>query len=181
MILSSILKTSLAVAVSLFTARNSIAAPTEFACARTPSLALGISSLPATAGVMAGQEGYRVKIVRWDPLLKQRWAVVASCDHPERPSIAMQVSDERLEAVHPNLESRRQTTQSPFPIVHAGDLVQLWKQEQNLRIKVAGRAEENGAAGSRVRVRLIPSGFDIGPEHTFIGIVRGPSDVEIER
>lgn len=179
MISSSILKTSLSVAVSFFASCNAMAAPAEFSCAQTPSLALGISRLPA--GVAAGKDGYRVKMVRWDPLLKQRWAMVTSCDHPERPSIAIQIPDERSEGMQDNLESSGQTIQSPFPIVHAGDLVQLWKQEQNFRIKVAGRAEENGAAGSRVRVRLIPSGFDIGQEQTFIGIVRGPRDVEIER
>jgi flagella basal body P-ring formation protein FlgA len=70
--------------------------------------------------------------------------------------------------------------QSPFPVIHAGDVVQLRRQERNLRIEVAGRAEENGAIGSKVRVRLLHSGFDAGQEQTFIGIVRGPGNVEIE-
>lgn len=68
-----------------------------------------------------------------------------------------------------------------FPVVHAGDLLQLWRQEENLRIEVAGRAEENGAEGSRIRVRLLSSSFDMGQEQTVIGIVRGPGDVEMNR
>lgn len=68
---------------------------------------------------------------------------------------------------------------SLFPVVHAGDLVQLWSQEQNLHIEIAGRAEQNGAVGNKIRVRLLHPGFDTGREQTGLGIVRGPSNVEL--
>ncbi len=68
---------------------------------------------------------------------------------------------------------------TPFPVVHAGDLVQLVGQENNLRIEVSGRAMEAGSAGSIVHVRVVTSGFEAERERMFSGIVRGAGRVEI--
>jgi hypothetical protein len=146
-----------------------ISAPANPLCARTPELALRTRQSGFSQG-----EGYRVASMRWDPLLNQHWAMIASCSHPERPAFALRISDGESAS-----ESR--AAQTPFPVVHAGDVVQLWSQEHNLRIEAAGRAEESAAAGGRVRVRLLHTGFDPGQEQTMIGIVRGAGDVEILR
>jgi len=69
-----------------------------------------------------------------------------------------------------------------LPTIHAGDMVRLWKQENHLRIEVSGIAQESGARGSRVRVKLLRSGLDgHQQEQTLFGIVRGQRDVEIQR
>jgi flagella basal body P-ring formation protein FlgA len=83
---------------------------------------------------------------------------------------------------------RTQETKRPLiegtktsPVVHVGDLVRLWKQESLLRIEVAGVSEESGSVGKTIRVRLLRSNMD-GQTTTeqFSGVVRGPSDVEIQ-
>jgi hypothetical protein len=69
----------------------------------------------------------------------------------------------------------------PIPVVRAGDIVRLWKQEDLLRIEVAGIAEESGGLGKTIRVRLLHrSADDQGNQERFSGIVRGPSDVEMQ-
>jgi hypothetical protein len=145
----------------------SASSPADTLCARTPELALRSGQ----AG-RSQSEGYRVASTRWDPMLNQRWAMIASCSHPERPTFALLVSGP---------EVARNAAQTPFLVVHAGDLIQLWSQEQNLRIEAAGQAIEGGAIGSRVKVRLLHTGFDLGEEQTMIGIVRGAGSVEILR
>ena len=93
--------------------------------------------------------------------------------------LAMRLPDSRIPSTFSSTGSH--STQTPFPVVHAGDLVQMWSQEENLRIEASGRAQETGTTGSVVHVRLLHSGFDPGQEQTLIGIVRGPGDVEIRR
>ncbi len=97
-------------------------------------------------------------------MLGQRWAVVASCDHPEWPVVALpaQAAKTREESFHAAL------------VVHAGDIVRLWKQEEFLRIETAGVAEENGYPGKTIRVRLLHRSTD-DPlvQQQLAGIVRG--------
>jgi flagella basal body P-ring formation protein FlgA len=85
------------------------------------------------------------------------------------------LADHAESASHANVVIRDQKV----AVVHAGDLVQAWRQEPNLRIELAGRAEESGMIGSHVRVRVLHSGFDSGQPLTVTGIVRGPGNVEI--
>jgi hypothetical protein len=58
--------------------------------------------------------------------------------------------------------------------------VRLWKQEDLLRIEVAGVSEESAGLGQTVRVRLLRGNTDDQSisEH-FSGVVRGPSNVEM--
>ena len=67
------------------------------------------------------------------------------------------------------------------PIVRAGDVVRLWKQESSLRIELAGVSEESGGLGKTIRVRLLRRNTDEQsvPEQ-FSGIIRGPLDVEMQ-
>ena len=70
---------------------------------------------------------------------------------------------------------------STAPVVRAGDIVRLWRQESFLRIEVAGMSEESGGLGKTIRVRLLRRNTDDQsiPEQ-FSGVIRGPSDVEMQ-
>jgi hypothetical protein len=131
---------------------------------------------PTAATMLVDGEAYRVAATRWDPVLNQHWVVISSCDHPDHPAISISLKATRQAT---SSQQGRETAPSQSSVIHAGDLVQLWSQEQNLRLEIAGRAEQNGAVGSRIRVRLLHSGFDTGQEQTMVGIVRGPRNVEI--
>jgi hypothetical protein len=166
------------VAASCLTACSSNCIATGRACAPTPALALKVVTPSEGGGLQVSGTGYRIKAVQWDPLLHQRWAMISSCEYPERPPIALAI----IEPLSSNSQmDPARSKHSPFLVVHAGDLLELWRQEPNLRITVAGRAEESGAEGGRVRVRLLHSGFDSGQEQTVIGFIHGPGDVEMER
>ena len=126
----------------------------------------GLSALTAKGG------SYRVSEVRWDSVLAQRWAMVISCEHPEQPAFAI-------------LTRGSITEKTPFKemtdsaaLVHAGEVVRLWRQEENLRIEVTAMSEESGGLGKKIRVRLIGSDSS---EMQFVGIVRGIADVEMQR
>jgi hypothetical protein len=86
-----------------------------------------------------------------------------------------------MKAVSGHLIGRTGPEISPFvAVVHAGDVVRLWRREDLLRIEVTGVAEESGGVGKKIRVRLLRRNTD-GPskEEQFTGIIRGPSDVEM--
>jgi hypothetical protein len=152
--------------------RAASASPTNVSC--TPSATQTIELKSTHREPTLQQKGYRTTSVRWDPLLGQQWATIASCDHPERPSIALLMSSPRA--------TTEEVSPTPFPIVHAGDLVRLWKQENDLRIEASGIAAESGATGRRIRVRLLRSDLDGQlQEQALFGIVRGKGDVEIQR
>jgi flagella basal body P-ring formation protein FlgA len=127
-------------------------------------------------------DGYKVMKIQSDLLLGQRWAILSSCSHPEWPEFALQLTG-RSPITPPQKTATSLREDVPAPsVVHAGDLVQLWKQESLLRIEMPGVSEESGGLGKTVRVRLLHRQVDdqSAPEH-FIGIVRGPSNVEIQR
>jgi hypothetical protein len=125
----------------------------------------GLSALAAKGG------SYRVSEVRWDPVLGQRWAMVASCEHPEHPNFAVLTRGGSAEKV-----SARGKEDSA-PVVRAGDVVRLWRQEDSLRIEMTGVSEENGGLGKTIRIRLLGSD---SAERQFVGIVRGVGDVEMQ-
>jgi hypothetical protein len=150
-------------------------------CASTPMAALQAAQngTAASAPALAGAHGFRVASVRWDSLQRRNWAVIESCDHRDRPSVTMAMG-----APAPALSTASLTR--PYvslPIVRAGDVVRLWKNDRLAHLEMIGIAEENGAAGARVRVRLAAS-KDVEGQVTqpryFAGIVRGPADVEME-
>ncbi|RZU39433.1 flagella basal body P-ring formation protein FlgA [Edaphobacter modestus] len=153
----------------------------EPVCLRSPALVVQAIESGATSTMLAHADGYRIASVRWDPLLNRRWAVIASCNHPDRPSIAMLLSEAKSQNAFASLSASPVSPPlpTPFPVVHAGDLVQLVGQENNLRIEVSGRAMEAGSAGSIVHVRVVTSGFEAERERMFSGIVRGAGRVEI--
>jgi len=153
------------------------------ACYTTPRNA--IDSLRANSSVSAASEssGYRVTGIQSDPVLGQKWVMIGNCSHPEWPAVGLQAATgpsplrEPLEGKRSLIDGVRQT-----PLIRAGDIVRLWRQEEFLRIEVAGVSEESAGLGQTVRVRLLRGNNDDQsiPEQ-FSGIVRGPSNVEISR
>ena len=108
----------------------------------------------------------------------------ASCAHPESPTVELPAGIS-LQSNLPQQSSQQPSADSLLPllpVVHAGDIVQLRSQEDALRIEVAAIAEQSGALGQPVRVRLMQRatlGQQI--EEQFNGVVRGPHDVEMQR
>jgi flagella basal body P-ring formation protein FlgA len=75
----------------------------------------------------------------------------------------------------------RVTSVGAIAVVHAGDIVRLWRQEDLLRIEVAGVSEESGSLGQTIRVRLLRRDAENQTiQEQFSGIVRGQSDVEMQ-
>ena len=139
----------------------------------------------AAAGLhaTAGQGGFRVTSTRWDPVLHQRWAQIASCAHPEWPTVELPAGISLQSSLSQSSQQPGADSLLPLlPVVHAGDIVQLWSQEDDLRIEVAAIAEQSGALGQPVRVRLMQRAT-LGQqmEEQFNGVVRGPHDVEMQR
>lgn len=162
--------------------------PAHAACAGTRAEAAAGAAATIAPFAATGERGrFRVTSTRWDPILHQRWAQVASCEHPEWPTVelpagaSLQIapsSQQAQQASADNTDSLRQI----LPLVHAGDIVQLWSQQDVLRIEVAAIAEQSGALNQSVRVRLMqrPT-LGQQTEEQFTGVVRGPHDVEMQR
>jgi Chaperone for flagella basal body P-ring formation len=151
------------------------------ACYNTPiaaadSMKPGSSLSPLTTG------GYRVTSTQLDPILGTRWAMIASCDHPERLAFSL-LTEEPDSPGHILLRDPQTIPDNAhvIPVVHAGDTVRLWRQEAVLRIELAGVAEENGSLGKLIRVRLLRRNTDDQSTRAeFAGVVRGKSDVEMQ-
>jgi hypothetical protein len=136
------------------------------------------SLLPSTLANI----GYRVTNIRSDSVLGQTWATISNCSRPDWPEFALPVSgkgwtSKSQEAPPPSIDHAKAA-----PVVHAGDIVQLWKQETILRIETLGVSEGNGGLGETIRVRPLrkSAGGQSEPED-LSGVVRGPSNVEIQR
>jgi hypothetical protein len=152
----------------------------QAACYKTRRSA--IDSLQANSSVSVASEssGYRVTGIQSDPVLGQRWVMISSCSHPAWPAVALQATGTTslkvpIEGKRFLIEGVRQT-----PVIRAGDIVRLWRQEDLLRIEVGGVSEDSAGLGQTVRVRLLRGNTDDQsiPEE-LSGIVRGPSNVEI--
>lgn len=151
----------------------------ETMCAGTPAAA--IESLGAGSVAMPEGESYRVASIHWDPVLRQNWAMIARCDHPEWPKFSLRAGEKNTASARPVAQVREERRPA-VPVVRAGDVVRLWRQDDLLRIEVTGVAEESGSLGKMIRVRLLRRNTDVpSAEKQFTGIVRGPSDVEMLR
>ena len=149
------------------------ASPAQTLCYKTLKAAVDSLNTTSVAAPVSDDGGYRVTNIQSDPVLEQRWAIVVSCSHPEWPSVAVPMR--RLQTNGNGREAHLS------PVVHAGDVVRLWKQEENLRIETAGVAEENGYPGKPIRVRLLHRSEEVPAiQQQIAGIVRGPADVEMQ-
>ena len=146
-------------------------------CYDTPKAAIDASHSDVALALAAAKGGYKVVRAQTDPLLGQRWVMVARCDHPEWP--LLEFPGETTSSIEPS-KLRPGSDTSPV-VVHAGETVRLWRRESLLQIEVAGISEQNGSLGKTVRVRLLKGGSESSssPEE-FTGVVKGPADVEME-
>jgi hypothetical protein len=137
---------------------------------------LAIDPTMASSSSPLSKSGYRLSRIQSDPALGKRWAMIVSCDHPEWPAFALP-----LEISSPLEAPQRISTEAGpnTPAVHAGDVVRLWRYDTLLRIEVAGISEESGSVGKKIRVRVVQR--DSGVPQQLLGVVRGPSNVEIEQ
>lgn len=138
----------------------------------------------ASASLSAAQSdlsAYRVSSIQSDPVLGKRWAMLISCEHSEWPVIALPV-DNTGTFQWPQCPGRVSSPDAPLkPTVHIGETIRAWKNENLLRIEVAGVAEEDGALGQKIRVRILrPAYSNASPPEHLSGTVRGPGNVEIQ-
>jgi hypothetical protein len=145
----------------------------QTSCYHTAELA--IDPAIASSSSPLSKSGYRLSRIQSDPALGKRWAMIVSCDHPDWPAFAFP-----LEIGSPLKAPPRISAQEipGTPVVHAGDVVRLWRYDRLLLIEVTGISEENGSLGKKIRVRLVQR--DSGVPQQLLGVVRGPSNVEIE-
>jgi hypothetical protein len=146
------------------------------ACYDTPRAAIDALVANTAAPLTSKSGGYKVIVTQSDPVLGKRWAMVASCDHPERPAFALPCDGVQLNG-HLSMQNIPEAV-----VVHAGDTVRLWRQDALLRIETAGVSEESGAIGKTIRLRLLHGNLeDQSSSAQLVGIVRGPLDVEIQQ
>jgi hypothetical protein len=166
---------SLLIILGIFLAR--VAAAT---CYSTPRIAVDAVVTSSLFPSALKNGGYRITNIQSDPVLGQTWAMIASCGHPEWPAFALPANRSVLKA---HQETKRSLTEGvrTGPVVRAGEIVRLWRQESLLRIEVTGVSEESGGLGKTIRVRLLRRNTDDRSiEQQFSGVVRGPSSVEIQ-
>jgi hypothetical protein len=145
----------------------------QTSCYSTAQLAID----PVIAGTSSplSKSGYRLSRIQSDPALGKRWAMIVSCDHPEWPAFALPLESSSPLKTPKGISTREIPS---TPVVHAGDIVRLWRYDRLLRIEVTGVSEESGGFGKKIRVRLVQR--DSGAPQQLLGLVRGPSNVEIE-
>jgi hypothetical protein len=154
----------------------------QSACYSTPAAAVNSMKQGSSLSPTPEGGGYRVTSIESDPISGQRWAMISSCDHPERPAFSL-LTEGSDSTAHSLLRKSQIVTDSAqvTPVVRVGDTVRLWRQEAVLRIELAAVAEENGSLGKSIRVRLLRRNTDDQSTQTeFAGIVRGRLDVEMQ-
>jgi hypothetical protein len=159
-----------------------VAIPAPAACYNTPRAAVDALEANSSVSSTSDKSGYRVTKIQSDPVLGQRWAMIASCGHPEWSAFALRTNEVSSLKEPPKAGGRLSSdSANTSTAIHAGDIVRLWKQETLSRIEVAGVSEESGAVGEIIRVRLLRSATnDQSIPEQFSGVVRGPSNVEIQ-
>jgi Chaperone for flagella basal body P-ring formation len=151
-------------------------------CYSTPRTAIDAAVTSSQPSPALERSGYRVTKIQSDTVLGQRWATIVSCGHPEWPEFALPANGVGPLTTPQEIERSSSKSVKATPIVRAGDIVRLWKQEKLLRIEVAGVSEESGDLGATILVRLLRGNTDDQsiPEQVS-GVVRGPSNVEIRQ
>ena len=168
--------------VSLFTLQGiSMASSSRAACYSTPRKAIDALVANSSYSPALNDDGYRVTRIESDQVLGLKWAMIARCGHPEWPLVALPTNGASLLASPEETERLVTAGLRTAPVVRAGDVVRLWRQENFLRIEVAGVSEESGGLGKTIRVRLLHRNTDDQsiPER-YLGIIRGPLDVEMQ-
>jgi hypothetical protein len=144
-------------------------------CYTTPRLAVDALVTRSSFSPEVVNDGYQVTRIESDPVLDKKWAMVLRCGHPNWPVLAVPANEASSLTATPATGGFRTA-----PLVHAGDVVRLWRQESILRFEVSGVAEESGGLGTTIRVRLVHKNTDDQPApKQFWGVVRGQSNVQV--
>lgn len=145
----------------------------------------GVLTWPISAIAQSGcgSDGYRVISRRWDALLGTGRELRQNCTHPEWPvrSILMGsgVTGDPVKHNSPVPESK--LLLQPL-LVHAGDTVRLWQQDEKVRIEMYGVAEQSAREAERTIVRVLRQHGEEGTSvERIAGVVRATGDVEMER
>jgi hypothetical protein len=150
------------------------------ACYNTPRAAIDAFETQSPFSPVGESNGFRVLKIQSDPVLRQKWATIATCGRPEWPVFATPVngngSPQLFQQPEPSLHANARGT----PLVLAGEIIRLWRQEELLRIEMAGVSEDSGDLGKTIRVRLLQRNADQSAPAMFFGVVRGQSNVEIK-
>jgi hypothetical protein len=100
--------------------------------------------------------GFRLEELRRDRMLNKRWAIVRSCDHPERPAMTVAMGlDDASQPVATQASEPLQAPSYTAPVVRAGATVRLVGGNGNLHLEMTGVAQSNGALGQQIQVRLV--------------------------
>ena len=128
--------------------------------------------------------GYRVLSTRWDVLLARNLELRQDCAHPEWPARVVAVGAPGAGVMTRRVSATASETAPPVQplLVHAGDRVRLWSQDDMVRIEMSGVAEQSAREGERVVVQVTRQSDESGSTVERIeGTVRGVGDVEMER
>ncbi len=140
----------------------------EPVCFRTPADAAGQTGV-------RGVSGYRLESVNRDVYAGTVWAVVKSCEHPERPGMVVFAG---TSAVSPGVPQTEARVLRPF-LLQAGAKVQVVMDDGLAHVEMGGVALAGGAAGDQVRIRLTPVNREQTTEQFAMGVVRGSGVVEV--
>jgi len=149
-------------------------------CYTTPRTALDALVANSSLSPTLKNDGYRVTRIESDQVLGQRWAMIARCGHSEWPLVALPANGASLSLSE---EAKRSASENlrTVPVIRAGDVVRLWRQESLVRIEVAGLSEESGGLGKTIRVRLLQRDTDDQSiPQQFTGVIRGSANVEMQ-
>ena len=120
-------------------------------CFRSVAEAAAVTHTLEPENVGPTNTGFRLEDLRRDRMLNKRWAMVRSCDHPERPLVAVE-----LGTAEESAGTTRQTVAAAYaaPVVRAGARVRVRGADGSLWFETTGVAQSNAAVGQAVGVRL---------------------------
>jgi len=152
--------------------------------AARPGTAVAQGPVAAAAQAECGAQGYRVVARWWDVVLGRDWELRQACAHPEWPARLVAASAMGAgSTARDGVAGTKEVAQAKQPLlVHAGDRVRLWSQDEMVRIEMSGVVEQSARGGEHVVVQIARQNEDAGMTVERIGgIVRGAGDVEMER
>src|SRR5258708_7917764 len=123
-------------------------------CASVDARAAGCEA----AGAGAASASMRMISVKQDAVLGSRWGLILDCAHPEWPSRWVMLTASEELKVEAKVEHRTAAVRGPM-VVRAGETVRAWLRDGMASIETSGVAEQSGAAGARIQVRLLRRGM----------------------
>jgi hypothetical protein len=121
---------------------------------------------------------------RWDVLLGRSLELRQDCVHPEWPVLVAAIGSTSVGLMARNVSARLNEVAPAIQplLVHAGERVRLWSQDEMVRIEMSGVAEQSARAGDRVMVQVTRQNDESGTTvESIAGTVRGAGDVEMEQ